>query len=173
MRKLVFGIIAVLCVQFAFVNYMELQSPLDLAVAPVYTGPPAVSSDLNWIEELDRFAVLPPERETKVPAKVFERNFIARNEQDETVARPARFRSTEPGPMAPAKRPAIYFPATAEDRGADGFETVVISYNRASELSNCDKQEAPKAKRRSLLAKAIPAAKKPWEWMKTAGSKLY
>ena len=174
MRKLVFGIIAVICVQFAFVNYMELQSPLDLAMGPEPMVPKvAIDRDLRWIEELDRSAMLPPEREAPLPAKVFEQEVVFRNEQNETPERPGRFRFSESRPVTQAKRPAIYFPVATEDSVSDGFETVVISYNRSPELSNCDKYEAPKVKRRSFMAKAIPAAKKPWEWVKAVGSKLY
>ena len=173
MRKLVFGIIAVICVQFAFVNYLELQSPLDLAVGPVQTVPPAADRDLRWIEELDRSAMLPPELEAPVPAKLFDREVISRNEQNESPERPARSRSAEPRSVPQENRPATYFPVTTEDGASDGFESVVISYSRSPEVSDCDKYEAPKTKRRSLMARAIPAVKKPWEWVKTVGSKLY
>jgi hypothetical protein len=174
MRKLVFGIIAVICVQFAFVNYMELQSPLDLAVAPVHTAPPAeANSDLGWIEELDRFALLPPEREASVPPTESERTHATPKDENPSIYRPVRLEARQPR-QAPAEiRPEVYFPSATEGSAPESFETVVISYNRSPELSNCDKYDAPKTKRRSLMAKAIPAAKKPWEWMKSVGSKLY
>ena len=173
MRKLVFGIIAVVCVQFAFVNYMELQSPLDLALAPVYTGPSTVNGDLSWIEELDRYAMTPSEPEAPVSDKEHEALIVSRDVKDTRIDRPSRFRSAQRRSAPSVVRPASSLPAASDNPISGGFENVVISYNRPSETPNCGGYEAPRNKRRSYIAKAFPAVKKPWEWMKAIGSKLY
>ena len=179
MRKLVLGIIAVVCVQFAFVNYMELQSPLELAIAPVFTAPTAVNTDLSWIEELDRSPLTSPEPESVAAAPVETRRRdegSPRNRSTQPVVntdRPEPFRTAQPSTDLSVRRNPAYLPARYESPAPGEFETVVISYNRSPEMSACDRFDTPKTKKRSYIAKAAPAVKKPWEWMKSVASKLY
>ena len=116
MRKLVFGIIAVVCVQFAFVNYMELQSPLDLAMGPGPVAPPtATDGDLGWIDELDRSAMVLPEPEAPTAESGPGRTPISRKDEYASVDRPTRFEAARPRQAPDSTGPAADFPPAAED----------------------------------------------------------
>lgn len=177
MRNLVLGIIAVICVQFAFVNYMELQAPLDVAVAPVFSEPtPPAHVDLAWIEELNMSARAPVEKESialNETRRSIDSDRILEPRFNGDPERPATLRAARPRLSPPAKTPAERFPDHSRTAPAGGFETVVISYNRAPENPICTTYDPPKTRKRSYIARAAPIVKKPWEWMKAVGSKLY
>ena len=179
MRKLVLGIIAVVCVQFAFVIFMNLQAPLDLAAGPITPDPSANETDLGWIDELDRTV---HHRSELVPTlNTTERNVRAQAPPTRRTSSPVLPRPSQKRNGAVAKK-YIYFPEPEEASPSD-FETVVISYNRpafisarderAPQVSDCEKVAAPTVKKRSYFSKAAPVVKKPWEVMKSIASKLY
>ena len=175
MRKLIFGIFAVVCVQFAFVIYTALQSPVEVAVGPIYMEPPAeyVADDLQEsadpqvaVEEDTKDPSVEPSREIELPQR-------RPSERSTSSARTAG--PVDPTPRIEANPGRVAEQFTAERPYTTGdFETVVISYNRDPEVSNCDKDkfEPPQPKKRSYIAKAAPVVKKPWEWIKSIGSKL-
>ena len=173
MRKLVLGIIAVVCVQFAFVIYTQLQSPLDLAAVSEFTPSPSVNMDPSWLVELDRSGLPAPEPAAR-PVRV---------EPQRSIEFAPAPRVTEPAylPAEPRlarhlgdrsfRRTKAYFTDPPEAAPGD-FETVVISYNRASEFADCDRFDPPKAKKRSVIPRAA-VIKKPVEWVRSLATKLY
>ena len=177
MGKLVFGILAVVCVQFAFVAYTMLQSPLELALGPVNAGARPEIADARQFDEIEYYGVFEPEIEDvevrRAPRVTVDRDLAAE--------RPApavkRFRSesfSEPSPAfntSPRQLAAKYSNTPRAALPSD-FKTVVIRYDDSSRISDCDKISAPKPRKRSFAAKAAPVIKKPWEWMKTVASKF-
>lgn len=177
MWKLVLGIAAVVCVQFAFVSYMSLRSYFDLAVGPVHVEVPSVESDLTWTEELDRSeeyvggAQLPARQVTSSPKAGPARGEPTQQTSKSNVNKPAQPKPF--GLTSAVGSSERYFDAPQPAPPVD-FEAVVIRYNRDAAISNCDSFESTaKASKRSFIAKAVPAAKKPWGWLKSIGSKLY
>ena len=175
MRKLILGIFAVVCVQFAFVIYTALQSPLDVAVGPIFSDvmPDHTAADI-----------------AEPPAAPIADEL----ESDSSGAEPSRKRES-PEPYRPARPEAPSITRSMNDRASrpevrsnrsydefatlrpaapSDFETVVIGYNRSPEISECDKvrYDVPQPKKRSYIAKVAPVIKKPWDWIKVAGSKL-
>lgn len=176
MRKLVLGIIAVVCVQFAFVIYTQLQLPLDLAIEPVFNDLSMADNDLTWTEELDRYGMTVPEPErsavrnaTLLPMKTESAPRVT--ESIASIARVGKPRFTRPRAFRPA-RPTIHF-RPAPQAAASDFETVVISYNRAPVFPDCIRYYSPKPRKRSYIARVLPVVKKPWGWMKSVGARLY
>ena len=174
MRKLVLGILAVFCLQFAFVIFTALQSPLEVAVAPIYSdlstgflnfepSETAVADDVDATLTETEDTI-----ETAKPKAVNER-LIASPRRSQPAARPAAD-ETAASVQATEKRPARYFTESSDPAGV--FATVVISFDRSSAISDCEMNEIPKAKKRSYIAKAAPVIKKPWEWIKAVGSKF-
>ncbi len=176
MRKLVLGILAVFCLQFAFVIFTTLQSPLDVAVAPIYFDPrteipsfePAVTVGTE-----DAESILPESEDAvaSVEPAAADEKFIAPSRRSRSAVRSVAIEGEKPLVEAPEKRPARYFTSDSES-AAGVYETVVISYDRSSAISDCEMNETPKAKKRSYIAKAAPVIKKPWEWIKAVGSKF-
>src|SRR5215203_6287227 len=152
MRKLILGIIAVVCVQFAFVMYMQLQSPLDLAGAPDQPEFPIVNADLSWVREFDGYAVALPGPEVDQNASERHRNGVsaatsdtARNDRFE---RSERTRKLRPRIERPARKDSRYFSPNNERWNPVEFETVVISYNRSPEQSPCDRPNVARFRKR-------------------------
>ena len=176
MRKLILGILAVFCVQFAFVIFTALQSPLEVAVAPIFSDPkteiphfePAETADADDVDAGS------PEAEDSAAAaesRAADERFMAPSRRPRPAARPAVIESGSPGFQAAEKRSAQYF-TTERESAAGLYETVVISYDRSPAISDCEMKETPKTKKRSYIAKAAPVIKKPWEWIKAVGSKF-
>ena len=175
MRKLVLGIIAVGLAQLAIVNYLDLQSPIELAVAPVQKYPSAAKPDHRSVNDPIDSAVPMPAPPGMVSRSRPHRTgtyLRAANvpEQPAKVYDPVVIRI----PESSANRIPTQTAAPAE------FQNVVIRYNGNPETSDCGAPDIPKPKkpsfiepkRRSFVAKAVPIIKKPWEWIKTLGSKL-
>ena len=177
MRKLILGILAVFCVQFAFVIFTTLQSPLDVAVAPIYSDPKTEIPNFEPAETVvadDIDSALPVPGDAAAasdePTAADER-FAARPRSSRPAARPVAIETEQTRIQTPENRPARYFTDNSESVGG-AYETVVISYDRSSAISDCQMNEIPKAKKRSYIAKAAPVIKKPWEWIKAVGSKF-
>ena len=176
MRKLILGILAVVCVQFAFVIYMSLQSQMEVAVGPVHSDSQIALSDPVTAEP-DNTEDTTEESEEAVPRAepqpVEASSAPAEPRRPVTSAGVAKSRPNISPVEEPVRRPAEYPTAATESRSQSGvFETVVISYDRSSAISDCDIQEPPKPRKRTYIAKAAPVIKKPWEWIKSIGSKL-
>ena len=176
MRKLILGIFAVVCVQFAFVIYTTLQSPMEVAVGPVHSDPQIALVDPGPTESEATEESMP---QTDEPSAIVEPQPVDRPNHSDVPRRSlTSVRADEPRPSRsrveePVRRSAEYFPATSElPAQAGGFETVVINYDRSGAISDCGIEEAPKPRKRSYIAKAAPVIKKPWEWLKSVGSRL-
>ena len=176
MRKLVLGILAVFCVQFAFVIFTALQSPLDVAVAPIdpdiITENP-VFEPAKTPDAVDADTSLPEPDVTVAAAELKGNNdrFVAPSRRSRSLARPVAVETETSRVQAAANRPSRYFTDSSES-AVGVYETVVINYDRNPVLSDCEMNETPKAKKRSYIAKAAPVIKKPWEWIKAVGSKF-
>jgi hypothetical protein len=173
MRKLVLGILALVAIQFAFITYMMVWQPRveptgQLSQAPSTAAPNAGSSVPNENLIGDPSPEVTPEREVLLartpprPTRVKDVPVNVR-EQSPTITRAPAFRQSRP-----AFEPARYKVASRPLE----FRNVVISYNRNPSMSDCEIREAPRARKRSYIAKATPVLKKPWQWIKAVGSKL-
>ena len=165
MRKLVLGIIAVICVQFAFVNFTVLQSPLDLSTAPVQNE--ADLRDVSTIESGDSKDLGEPVPGTVVADLPVEPRVVRARRVAVDAPQYVAARATS---VRRASRP-ILEPAPIRNAAPSDFETVVIRYDRGPDISDCETREIPKSKKRSYIAKAV--FQKPWEWIKSVGSKLH
>ena len=175
MRKLVLGIFAVVCVQFAFVIYTALQSPLDLAVGPIFSDMIAdrTATDLDETPAAPVVDESENEGSGSEPSKKLESRQPSHPERAEAPERDQRSTDrTSPVEARPIRSDEGF--ETLRTAAPNDFETVVISYDRSPEISECDKirYDAPQPKKRSYIAKAAPVVKKPWEWIKAVGSKL-
>lgn len=175
MWKLILGIIAVVCVQFAFVNFITLRPYLDFAAGPVYVELASVEPDLAPTDEL--ISSPAPAEKPAVPDHVASTIKAARARIDRS-----RFTATTASAAPAVVKPvALRSDGPSSERGFEppqpaapgDFEAVVIRYNRDSAISDCDRVEPSKPKRRSYIARSAPLVKKPWDWIKAAGSRLY
>ena len=166
MTKLVLGIIAVGLLQVAFVAYTHLDQPLTVAMLPEQpeAGAEVVPSLIP--ETPVPSATDDPEWEATPTKARFSRD-EGRDSRDQVlVSRTStNSRAVEAGPVAGFER--------ERSARSDDFSTIVISYTGSrAESSACDIPSTPKPKNRSLMAKAAPVVKKPWEFIKAIGSKL-
>ena len=177
MGKLVFGIIAVVCIQLAFVAYTMLQSPLELALGPVNAGSRPEIADARQFDEIEYYGVFEPESEDidvrRAPKRSVDRDLAA----DRPIPTVKSLRSEAVSQRRPAFNPSPRqftprYSNTPRAASPSDFKTVVIRYDDSSRIPDCDKLSTPKPRKRSLAAKAAPVIKKPWEWMKTVASKF-
>ena len=174
MRKLVLGILALVSVQFAFVTYMMVRRPyVELASQPPQATSPAVAVNPDPL-------VLQDDSDVDVPRNVVPLEKEAPITHSRTrPSRPVNAAANVPRHELVTARPSVRrqskpaFDAVPSKISAPvGFRNVVIRYNRDPHLSDCEIREVPKAKKRSYIARAAPVLKKPWGWIKAAGSKL-
>lgn len=173
MRKLILGIVTVVCVQFTFVIFMQLQSPLDVAGVPVFASLPAVNTDLSWLDDLDRSGLSVPEPETPADRSQLHRSPGSTPSSRFTgnADRPTTARHTQRSGGRSLKGVKAFFPDPPKAASGD-FDTVVISYRRPAEFADCDSFDPPKSRKRSIFAKAF-AIKKPVGWVRSLKSILY
>lgn len=166
MSKLVLGIIAVGLLQVAFVAYTHLEQPLTVAMLP---------------EQPEARADVLPSLITETPVSRATNDF--EREATPTKARYSWEESQDTRDQVLASKPTTK-PRAVDAGSITGFErersarsgdfsTVVISYTGSrTESPVCDTPSTQKPKNRSLMAKAAPVVKKPWEFIKAIGSKL-
>ena len=158
MRKIIWGIGIVFCIQIAFqlamtadrtdASYAALHSPLQTGIA----NPASTLSD----EDLDT-NIAPVESETALEASPVQTRYLIRY-----------IRVPEPPPAA--ERPTA----------AAAIKPVVITYDRTGALTTAStttterrtpaRTETPSDDTRSLIAKVVT---KPYDWLKAVGSKLH
>jgi len=156
MRKIIWGIAIVFCVQVAFqlamtadrtdASYAALHSPLQNGI----DSPASALSD----DELDT-NIGPVETDTIVASVPVQTRYLIRYIRVPEPARPA-------------------------DRPAAAIKPVVITYDRTGALSTAStttaerrapaRTETPTDDKRSLIAKVVT---KPYDWLKAVGSKLH
>ncbi len=163
MKKPIFGIIAVFCAQLTFIGYNYLERPIDTAsVSPVT----ALSQGL---------AVIEPERDTV---------FVVRSDAPPVTVRVNRKTVAEPA-FTTAKKTIKPPPRNLVDRtpGLIAFQRpIVITYRteypntstagRESDDRGYTASAKPYNEKKSLVSKALPRLKKPYDWLKAIGSKL-
>lgn len=170
MTKLVLGIIAIGLLQLAFVAYTHLEEPLTVAMLPEQPAT-AVMAFPSLIPELppvarDHAATLSTDdEEFPAPARWAEQHSPT---ADRTNVTAGRSNST---PITRSNGRSDFAPA--RHARTDDFSTVVIGYTgRQTESASCDPPATNRPKTRSLMAKAAPVVRKPWEFIKAVGSKL-
>src|SRR5688572_16207002 len=177
MRKLILGIIAVVCVQFAFVMYMQLQSPLELAAAPDQPEFPIVNADLSWVRELDRYAVDLPDPKADHNASETHRNGASASSSEvagnDRPGRSETVRKLRPRIERPAIKDSRFFSPDNERLNPVEFETVVISYNRDSEPSPCDRPNVTRSKKRWPITYVANTVNSRWQLIRSDLPKLY
>jgi len=166
MSKLVLGIIAVGLLQVAFVAYTHLEQPLTVAMLPEQPEAGAEALPSLITETPVSRATDDPER-----AVTLSKTQFSWEESSVTSERVLASKTSTNSRAVDAGRDVGFEPERSARSG--DFNTVVISYtgNRA-ESSECDTPSTQKPKSRSLMAKAAPVVKKPWEFIKAIGSKL-
>lgn len=167
MKKLIFAIVLVGIIQFAFVVYTQLQAPLNLDVASVqFDAAPFTPSPVSMVDAAptyepatisDHTDLRSASRHSGANASAIKRPKMANNELA------AKAYSSKPD------RTNFALPKPA--RSADPI-TVMVSYNETRKNTDCVDPEDKTRPKRSFIAKAAPVVKKPWEWMKALGSKL-
>jgi hypothetical protein len=158
MKKLVLGIVLVGVVQFAFIVHTRLEAPLGSDLVSVRSE--LVSEERLPISTDDSqpvFPVLTEVSKTTSYAKLApKRPAIAQHR-----ARPLSSRPAKDG-----------FDGAVKSR-KHNMEPVVITYNTDQRIDERESTDGSPSQKRSFVAKAAPVIKKPWEWMKALGSKLY
>lgn len=163
MKNLICGIIAVFCAQLAFIGYSYLGQPLDTAsVSPVETFGPL-------------FAGLEPEPDTI--ATVRPRAAV-------TGVRVKRIAASEPA-FITAKHTIKLPRKNFVDRnpGLIAFQKpIVITYRTEYPIASVSSRESddrryiasikPTNEKKSLVSKALPIIKKPYDWLKAIASKM-
>lgn len=180
MGKLILAIIAVACLQIAFVVYSAIDSP---------AGFTAVVPDPNLDDRgLDLASISEPEQagEPTLPEAVAEasplgprpagtinlaadrRQSASEKPQGTAIKRVRRPRRTD------RSRPSQMY-ASHDRRQTDsgkGFTDTVILYDRSGALTDDRAANIPRTRKRSFIAKTTPILKKPWELIKGIASKL-
>ena len=157
MRKIIWGIAIVFCMQVAFqlamtanrsdADYAALRTPLQNGIDISTPAPDAYDLDTN---------IAPVDAEPQIERSPIQTNILIRY-----IAVPEYRRSSE------------------RDATTAAFKPIVITYDRTGALtgpSNAQaerrspaKPELPSDDKRSLIAKVVT---KPYDWLKAVGSKL-
>ncbi len=159
MLRLILGIIAVGILQVGMIVFTMFDGPQEVSVA-------SVADEMRQIRPIADTPDLPP--------------VVSEKDRDErSFSRTAARRDSAPlGPNASAQStrtkrgsapPKFEQP---QQKRADDFKTVIISYSGSSASVDCDRPEPAKPRSRSLTARAGTIAKKPWELIKNVASKL-
>lgn len=202
MGKLVLGIIAVTLLQIAFFVYMATDRPSYTKAGSVRTGPVAKNPELSRASAPAEVvapsspanpAVATPDSPKVKTSAVTERSLASARtrpivrDRDRAARPPARV-----VPMAPATsaRPSREWDAPPRRSGRlipSGYtmalvdyppapariKTPVVTSSKMSASASIKTKEISEPKKRSFIAKAVPAlVKKPWNWIKSLASKL-
>ena len=162
MRKLILGIVAVLCVQIMFQTFMAVdRSDADrramIASGPL-VGPIADAGDATAdIAE-------PTEHNEVAPMYADSRTVSRRLGSKNIRPRQAPGSRVLPGTLDPVTITA----ASAPKPPAPGSNALQTSSNVVHLVT----RDAPKFQKRSLIARALPVIKKPYDWLKAVASRL-
>ena len=164
MRKPILAIIAIFCLQAAFITYMN-RPPAELALAPEF--PAAVDEVVGDLVDL-RFMTESSIPELPEPAAVVASE-VGQPRSDPSSITVARQGHKKAGRYRTASKDPV--PKGSRRGNDDAFNDVVITYVRSAETTDCE-GDAEKSQKSSLLAKAAPIVKKPWGFLKSIGSKF-
>ena len=163
MKRPVFGIIAMFCLQLGFIAYNAIDRPSDalVAVNEVVSGTNPIADVPNILNGVDdeEFSVSPPEsrksRRPNVAAFVYIKHI-------------AKVSTTRPINAAP-QYVALQKPLET---------TIRIEYPKAmpivskSENYQPSSPIAPRSEKRSFVSKSFSVLKKPYDWLKALGSRI-
>jgi hypothetical protein len=167
MKRTVLGIIAVFCLQLAFVGYTVLDSPIETAVA---------------VNEVD--GVLPAQAPNISDAEFFAED-TGRSGDEIALINPDRGANERPtavsqaGYKRAAKQPA--------SRTVDAYQFASVKkvvdikarteYPEASrpdlESRTYELSARNRPKKRSFFSKSVSVIKKPYDWLKALGSRVH
>ena len=181
--KLILAIVAVAFFQIAFVLYIVTDKQPDFAAGvPVLAditanipdenaGDPSEVAALNTQPTDAAAAILPP-RPQNQRAK---NDAVATKDHKPTITKPRAIAIKQiqrPIHANSLRLPELYATGVRyETRQRGPFRDTIITY-RTYEPSYAAAANVPKTKKRSLLAKAMPVLKKPWDLLKAIGSRL-
>lgn len=165
MIKPILGILAVFFAQLAFVGYIYLEQPLDTAsISPIaILGPP-----LSIFDSEPDTVVL---KRSSGPASAIPVNRKAAAEPvviaaKRSIRQPSRNSGYQIDHLVAFQKPVVItyrteYPAAASSvsRESDGRD-----FTASPKL--------PSNEKKSLLSKALPVIKKPYDWLKAIGSKM-
>lgn len=165
MRKLVLGIIAIGLAQFAFINYLGLDDPTELAAAPADTRYAAENELSQPAEEYVSDTVTDgPAAEDEIYPDIEPEAEMAPRLHS---AGQRRLRSARHGNVRPAARRDL----VRESSDAD-FQTVVIRYHTGAKRSDCGSEDIARPRNRSLTAESTPVVNRPWQVITTSATKF-
>lgn len=171
MKKLILGIIAVFCLQVGFIVYNAPDTVGDMVSK---TADYPVEPLNNATEPLELVDTLPDESDTVLTARSDNpdafRPVIAQHRGVSTqferrsvkvVAKAPIFRSTVI--TIPPQKPVEFsfkneYAALATPVSSENYDVAVV--------------ETRRQEKRSLVSKALPIIKKPYDWLKAVGSKI-
>jgi len=194
MRKLILAILAVICVDVGFVAYKSLADQTDSASKDVNVRSdredlaknsptdviesPQPAEDLTTAEPNADLALSTPER--SVPAR-------PRHSRGNRIGQPVVGRTYTAKLYSPERKTdlrlpnridlpstIIYYPGQKpSDLRIDKETAGERLIDRRYDSSNQSMKTPPRSENRSLIARAWPIIKKPYDWIKAVGSRLY
>jgi len=194
MRKLILAIVALVCVDMGFVGYMSVNNA-DIALNYAnalgkrtglvanspnnLTGSPRIADNLTASGPDAASTPVTPEEIVPVPANqrhanridrsaVGRRSYIAKLhlrgiKKDRMAPAPIEFRTTT---ILYAVRAPVEVKSDKEFAG-------YVPAERRSDLAAQTVKTRPRFENRSLIARAMPIIKKPYDWIKAVGSRLF
>jgi hypothetical protein len=183
MGKLILGIIAVVCLEIAFVAHVTVNSEFEVPAVALNTGARDSLVDLNSLDELDSYGLTDPVADAGPDSLAETRKISAepapvvdRRQQYSARLSDKRIQKQRVDLLA-RRTDSRSASRTRSERAALG-QSIVIFYDRGPEISY-DKTKTsnktiilPAAEKNSFFAKALNVIKKPWDWTKFAASKL-
>ncbi|HTK37212.1 MAG TPA: hypothetical protein VL325_01855 [Pyrinomonadaceae bacterium] len=182
MRKLVLGIIALVCLDIGFVYYTSLGLQTDLAVnkqqVATATALPGVSNNSTAVagpSVTKNISDTPAVTAVKVRSEGISNNreSVSRLSTQRRAAH-SYLRTKErmsPGRNQPIFAPLVFYVPRHTIAGAERPVFKNTRYRKPTAEKRLPGY-APKHENRSLVARVWPVIKKPYEWMKVLGSKF-
>ncbi len=173
MRKLILGIIAVICLDVAFIVYPGIREPAKVAYPAVNYGPRNVAelSDQRFSDEL---AVVSNEESPDEPDELsaVERKVVAAR-ASRNAGNNGRYSMRVRNDRRSLNQQALFKPVVITV-GQTNSTSKAASFDRPLDLPERLKKDGPELRSddRSLVSTLMPIVKKPYEWIKFIGSKL-
>jgi hypothetical protein len=182
MRKLILGIIALVCLDIGFVAYTsmdlrenlavkrsEVPGPTDLALITPPTVIPGPSATGNITD-------VPSAGPVKAESADISNNRYSFRSSPQRKSTSIKVRSRMNERVPAGRNQPLFEPIVFYAPGPSTGETnYIVAVKDTSSLKPARKQFVryrPKTENRSLVARAWPVIKKPYEWIKALGSKF-
>lgn len=167
MKRRVLGIIAVFCLQLAFVGYTVIDSPIETAVAVNEVGGAPLTPAPNIADD-EFFAEYTPPADDEIAVVNGERGA---NKRAAVVSQVSYKRAARP----PASRNVDAYQFTAVKTTVD--RRTRTEYPQATAPDGESKSYQLSARhrsgKRSFLSKSVSVIKKPYDWLKALGSRMH